>query len=95
MRPPERPLSRDDRQAVAPLDLWLSAIDGSWSRRLTGFNDALSEEYLGQVMVGPSSWSPAGDQVLTTVTPLDSPDHADLFLVTLSESFGVESPLVQ
>ena len=88
LRMPERPLSRDDRTAVVQLDLWLGAVDGSWTRRLTGFNDALSEEYVGPVMVGPSTWSPAGDQILTTVTPLDDPEHSDLFLITLIDNYG-------
>ena len=95
LRMPPRPLSRDDRVAAVELDLWLGALDGSWSRRLTGFNDPLSDEYLGPVMVGPSAWSPAGDAVLTTVTPVNSPEQSDLFLVSLSETFARASPLIQ
>lgn len=87
LRLPERPLARDDRIAVVALDLWIGALDGSWSRRLTGFNDPLSDEYLGPVMVGPSAWSPEGDRLLVTVTPLDSPERNDLFVVTVEPPF--------
>lgn len=85
---PARPLARTDTSAVVQLDLWLGAADGSWSRRLTGFNDPLSEEYLGRVMTGPSAWAPSGDRILTTVTPLADPAHSDLFVVTLKQPFG-------
>ena len=95
MRRPPRPLTRDDRIAVVQLDLWLGALDGSWTRRLTGFNDPLSDEYLGLVMVGPSAWSPRGDRILTTVTSTESAEHSDLFLVTLNETFGSASPLIE
>jgi Tol biopolymer transport system component len=95
LRRPPRPLSRDDRLAVVPMDLWIGALDGSWARRLTGFNDALSEEYSGPVMVGPSVWAPQGDRLLTTVTPIADPEHSDLFLVVLGESFGPQSPLLR
>ena len=94
MRRPPRPVSRDDRAVIVQLDLWLGAVDGSWSRRLTGFNDPLSDEYLGQVMVGPSAWSPEGDRILTTVTPIDDAEDPDLFLISLSASYGSEAPLI-
>ncbi len=88
LRLPERPLVRDDRVAAPALDLWIGALDGSWSRRLTGFNDPLSDEYLGQVMVGPGAWSPEGDRLLVTVTPVASPERTDLFVVLLARPFG-------
>ncbi len=94
LRLPERPLTRDDRLAVVPMDLWIGSVDGGWARRLSGFNDALSDEYVGKVMVGPSTWSPRGDQILTTITPVADAERTDLFLITLSESFGPESPLL-
>ena len=94
LRLPERPLSRDDRLAVVPMDLWIGSVDGAWARRLSGFNDPLSDEYVGRVMVGPSAWSPRGDRILTTITPVDDAERTDLFLITLSESFGPESPLL-
>ena len=94
LRFPERPLARDDRVAIVEMDLWIGAVDGAWTRRLTGFNDPLSNEYIGQVMVGPSAWSPSGERVLTTITPVGDPERTDLFLVTLGESFGPESPLL-
>lgn len=87
-RRPARPLARTDTTAVVQLDLWLGAEDGSWSRRLTGFNDPLADEYLGRVMTGPSAWSPSGDRLLTTVTPLNDPGHTDLFVVTLEQTYG-------
>lgn len=95
MRRPPRPLARDDRVAVVQLDLWLGAVDGSWTRRLSGFNDPLSDEYAGRVMVGPSAWSPQGDLILTTVTSENVAEHSDLFLISLSETFGSGSPLIQ
>jgi hypothetical protein len=88
MRLPERPLSRDDVSAVIQMDIWLADTDGSWSRQLTGFNDALSDEYLGRVMVGPSAWGPQGDRLLVTLTSLTDRAKSDLFLVSLKESFG-------
>lgn len=91
LRPPSRPVARTDRTVTVALDLWLGAFDGSWSRRLTGFNDPLSEEYLGPVMVGPSAFSPHGDRLLTTVTPLEDAAHSDLFLLTLAQPFGTNA----
>jgi hypothetical protein len=88
MRRPPSPLSREDRSGVVALDLWIGAIDGSWSRKLTGFNDPLSDEYSGAVMVGPSAWNPAGDELLITITPLSSPEHSDIFVLRLSRPFG-------
>lgn len=88
LRRPPRPLARTDRTAVVRLDLWVGAVDGSWSRRLTGFNDPLADEYVGAVMVGPSAFAPRGDRLLTTLTPLDDPGHSDLFVVTLSRPVG-------
>jgi hypothetical protein len=88
LRLPERPLIREDTVAVVALDLWVGALDGSWSRRLTGFNDPLADEYLGHVMVGPSAWSPAGDKLLVTVTSVDSPERTDLFVVMVEPPFG-------
>ena len=85
---PERPLSRDDVSAVVQMDIWLADTDGSWSRQLTGFNDALSDEYLGRVMVGPSAWGPQGDRLLVTLTWLTDRAKSDLFLVSLKETFG-------
>ena len=95
MRRPPRPLAREDRSGVVALDLWIGAMDGSWSRRLTGFNDPLSEEYSGAVMVGPSTWSPSGDQLLITITPIDTPEHSDIFVLRLSRSFGPTSAPIQ
>lgn len=88
LRLPERPLIREDTVAAVALDLWIGALDGSWSRRLTGFNDPLADEYLGPVMVGPVAWSPTGDRLLVTVTPIESPERTDLFVVTLERPFG-------
>jgi Tol biopolymer transport system component len=88
LRLPERPLEREDTTAVVALDLWIGALDGSWSRRLTGFNDPLADEYLGVVMVGPSTWSPEGDRLLVTITPLDDPGRTDMFVVELAKPFG-------
>jgi hypothetical protein len=77
------------------LDLWIGAMDGSWSRKLTGFNDPLSDEYSGAVMVGPSAWSPAGDQLLITVTPLATPEHSDIFVLRLTHPFGPTGTPIQ
>ena len=88
LRLPPRPLDREDTTAVVALELWIGALDGSWSRRLTGFNDPLADEYLGPVMVGPSTWSPEGDRLLVTITPLDDPARTDLFVVELTRPFG-------
>lgn len=88
MRRPPRPLVRDDPSGVVALDLWIGALDGSWSRKLTGFNDPLSEEYSGAVMVGPSAWDPSGGQLLITITPIDTPEHSDIFVLNLSRPFG-------
>ncbi len=89
LRLPPRPLDREDTTAVVALDLWIGALDGSWSRRLTGFNDPLADEYLGPVMIGPSAWSREGDRLLVTVTPLDNPGRTDLFVVELARPFAL------
>jgi Tol biopolymer transport system component len=95
MRRPPAPLAREDPSGVVALDLWIGAMDGSWSRKLTGFNDPLSEEYSGAVMVGPSAWNPSGDKLLITITPIETPEHSDIFILNLSRPFGPTGLQVQ
>ena len=86
-------IERRDRSSATPLDLWWMREDGSEAVRLTRFNDVMSEHYSGLVMVGPTSWSPAGDRLLTLVTPVQSSGVEDqgrgtLFLLELDQPYG-------
>ena len=81
-------IARGETSAAKPFDLWWAKGDGSGARRLTRFNDPLSDTYAGLVMVGPTTWSPAGDRLLTLITPVDDPTQGSLFLIELDQPYG-------
>ena len=68
-------------------ELWLMKADGSDKRRLTRFNDPLSEESLGAAYVGDFAWSREGDRILFHVVRGSVDTRQSLYVVQLASSF--------
>ncbi|REJ74667.1 MAG: hypothetical protein DWQ36_04850 [Acidobacteria bacterium] len=72
---------------IPPSELWLMNTDGSEPRRLTHFNFALAEEYLGATAVGDFSWSPRGDEIAVFVLTGHQEARAAILRLQLSAAF--------
>lgn len=80
------PLRRDSARFLPRTELWIANRGGDLLRRLTGFNNPTTDHYLGEpAHIGPAAWTPEGDALLVTVTPLSTPGRPSLFRVDLSE----------
>ncbi len=78
------PLERETPSFLPRTELWVANVAGDLLAPLTGFNDPLSTHYLGEaVHVGPAAWTPEGDEILVTVTPLSDPFSSALYRLSL------------
>ena len=82
---------RQDRDTSTAMDLWIMNADGTDEERLTRFNDVMSSEYYGRVMVGAGAWSRDGRQLIVPVVPVGSRSGGGLFVLDMETDGDSES----
>lgn len=82
LRPAPRP-DPANLALVTPTELWVMGSDGSTPRRLSRFNDPVSDQYIGRVTVSSPSWSRDGQSLIVAMAPVGSPGQNALYLVEL------------